>query len=202
MVASLIFSGILYAQQPKGFGKNIERNENDFVPCASAEYLKQRQSLSGNWLAPKVAEARRKRRQKDGNQVVTLPVVVHVIHNGDAIGTDENISDAQILSQIQVLNEDFRRMEGTPGHNPNTPGVDTEIQFCLAQRDPNGNATNGIDRVEIDVPFWGMDAIEFSVKPETIWNPEKYINIWVCKFGGFFRKLEDFRDLRKNNPTH
>ena len=77
--------------------------------------------------------------------VITIPVVVHVIWNTN----QENISDAQIFSQIDVLNKDYRR---TNVDAINTPSVwqniatDCEIEFCLATIDPNGNATTGITR--------------------------------------------------------
>ncbi|TAE60210.1 MAG: hypothetical protein EAZ89_01770, partial [Bacteroidetes bacterium] len=65
--------------------------------------------------------------------IITLPVIIHVIHNGEAPGTGNNLSAARILSQITVLNEDFRRLAGTPGYNTHPDGADTEIEFCPAQ---------------------------------------------------------------------
>ena len=74
--------------------------------------------------------------------VITIPTVVHVIYNTSA----QNISDAQIQSQMQVLNDDFRRQNADASNTPSAfAGVaaDTEIEFCLATVDPNGNATTG-----------------------------------------------------------
>ncbi len=117
--------------------------------------------------------------------------MVHVIHNGDALGSGENIADAQVMSQITVLNQDYRRMTGTPGFGT---GVDTTIEFCMAQIDPSGNATNGIVRHNI-TPYtnnvadangadWEtMDDIELA-KANTIWDPTKYMNMWTFRFGG------------------
>ena len=79
--------------------------------------------------------------------IITIPVVVHVVWKTNT----QNISDAQIQSQIDVLNEDFRR---TNIDAINTPTVwqgiaaDSEIEFCLATTDPNGNTTTGINRTE------------------------------------------------------
>ena len=76
--------------------------------------------------------------------IITIPVVVHVVWNTNA----ENISDAQIFSQIDVLNDDFRR---TNSDASNTPSVwqniaaDCQIEFCLASIDPNGNPTTWIE---------------------------------------------------------
>ncbi|MCK0179801.1 M43 family zinc metalloprotease [Flavobacteriaceae bacterium S0862] len=118
--------------------------------------------------------------------VYTIPVVVHVIHNGEAIGVGPNISDAQVLSQIQVLNEDFRRMIGTRGYNINLAGADVEVEFCLAQRTPDGCVTNGINRVDMSAtstswsgPGGNTDTV---LKPATIWDVSKYLNIWSVNF--------------------
>eukprot|EP01041_Mallomonas_annulata_P038661 gene38661-62204_t len=76
--------------------------------------------------------------------VMTIPVVVHVFHTGQAVGTGINISDAQIQSAIDNLNAAY---SNTSTASTTYTGVNTEIQFCLAQRDPNGNPTSGIVRV-------------------------------------------------------
>lgn len=115
-----------------------------------------------------------------------IPVVVHVLHNGDAVGSGENISDAQVLSQITVLNEDFSATNADFG---NTPAVFTsiatnmDVQFCLAQTDPNGQPTTGINRVNTGVASYTTSTIE-AAKPATQWDPTKYFNIWVCRLSG------------------
>ncbi|MHA3786974.1 M43 family zinc metalloprotease [Flavobacterium hauense] len=134
------------------------------------------------WIAPKVAEIKRKLLQKNGqgaNETVTLPVVFHIIHNGDAIGENENLSENQILSQITVLNQDYRRTPGTPGFNDNPVGADMEIEFCLAKRTPNGLPTDGIIRYNVgDDNGWVREEVELF-KAQTQWDPNKYLNIWV-----------------------
>ncbi len=121
----------------------------------------------------------------EGNRsqsVVTIPVVVHVIWHDPS----ENLSDAQIFSQLDVLNEDFRK------HNADTGVVrplfaplagDAQIEFCLAQRDPQGNATNGITRTYSTVPDWGCDdSMKYSANGGADgWPGADYLNIWVCK---------------------
>ncbi|MCH4552333.1 M43 family zinc metalloprotease [Aestuariibaculum lutulentum] len=127
---------------------------------------------------------------KQTSVVVTIPVVVHVLHNGEDIGLGSNISDAQILSQIDVLNQDFRRQIGTPGYNDHPDGADIEIEFCLVQKSPEGCPTNGIDRIDI-----GQDGVVETdqedgytkvnaFKPSTIWDPSSYLNIWTVAFNG------------------
>jgi len=136
-----------------------------------------------NWLAPKIEAMRAQRANASvasPNVVISIPVVVHVIHNGDAVGDgNENISDAQVISQITVMNNDFRKMLNTPGDGA---GVDVEVEFCLAQVDPNGAATNGIDRVDMGQVSWSTADIDTTVKPQTIWDPEQYMNMWSVRF--------------------
>ena len=119
--------------------------------------------------------------------VITLPVVVHVIHKGSAIGVAENISDAQIISAIEGLNDDFRKAPGTPGDGI---GVDTRIQFELAKRTPSDEPTNGIVRVDgsqlegyaeggLRNETGVAGAFETDVKKLTTWYGDDYINIFV-----------------------
>ncbi|WP_028524285.1 M43 family zinc metalloprotease [Runella limosa] len=116
--------------------------------------------------------------------IITIPVVVHVIHNGEAVGVGRNISQAQIQSQIETLNEDFRRRVNTNGFNNDARGADIEIEFCMAQFNPNGQRMTeaGIDRVNGNRTNWARTDIEGSLKPTTSWDPNKYYNIWVLDF--------------------
>jgi hypothetical protein len=170
-----------------------QQTKRAFVPCFSNEYnshLHAKRSTTGDadfekWLAPKIAAVQQQKNKQAAPQVVTLPVVVHIIHDGDDVGISENIPDERVLSQIQVLNEDFRRLQGTRGYVEGNAGTDTQIEFCLAQRDPNGQATNGITRHTMDRYSWNsMEDVDGIIKAETGWDPTKYINIWVCRFGG------------------
>lgn len=176
------------------FGQQLESNpHNGKIRCVSSEYEKSLQSRDANranreqfeqWIAPKIEQARQDLLAgRNINAVITIPVVVHVIHNGDAVGVNENISDARVLSQITVLNQDFRRMLDTPGYNDNAVGADVEIEFCMAQQKPDGTATNGIDRVNTGVAQYSTEAqVENTLKPNTIWDPNQYFNIWVVQF--------------------
>lgn len=161
---------------------------NGVVRCATTEYIKSKQEkglmptdeVFEAWLAPKINEIKRLRQAGRLPSVISIPVVVHVIHNGDAIGVNENIANGQVLSQIQVFNEDFRKIAGSPGDGL---GVDTTIEFCLAQIDPNGNPTNGIDRRNLGIAAFNGAAVE-TAKATTIWDPTKYLNMWTFNFGG------------------
>ncbi|PQA92260.1 Por secretion system C-terminal sorting domain-containing protein [Chryseobacterium piscicola] len=134
------------------------------------------------WLAPLVEKERNNSNKSQNGNIVTIPVVVHVIHAGQAYGAAPNIVDEQVQSQITVMNNDFRRIAGTPGFNSNAIGADTQIQFALAKVDPNGNPTNGINRVNLCQASWSQTQINSFVKPETIWDPTLYMNMWSVQF--------------------
>ncbi|TAF11572.1 MAG: T9SS C-terminal target domain-containing protein [Flavobacteriia bacterium] len=133
--------------------------------------------------------------------IIYIPVVVHVIHNGDAYGVNENITDEQVQSQITVMNQDYRRMAGTPGFNNNAVGADVQIEFVLAKVDPNGNPTNGINRVNLCQAYWEMGTIDSTVKPTTIWNPTQYMNMWSVNFGGTSADLLGYAQFPSNGTT-
>jgi PKD repeat protein len=139
------------------------------------------------WLSRTMAE-----RPSVSRAVYTIPVVVHIIHEGEAVGSGRNIPMERVMSQIDVLNEDFRRMAGTPGFNNHPVGADAQIEFCLAEEDPDGNPLSepGIDRVDanslnlnFNPPFSEL-VVEQNIKPTTIWDPYRYCNIWVLEIEG------------------
>ncbi len=117
---------------------------------------------------------------------VTIPVVVHIIHAGD----ESNISYDQVLSAIQMLNEDYSRTNADTINTRNTPtapflpqAADMDIEFKLAKLDPWGECTNGVERrlsptatVNADdgVKHYGSGGLN-------AWNNSKYMNIWVVE---------------------
>lgn len=125
---------------------------------------------------------------RDG--ILTVPVVFHIIYNTEA----ENLPDSVIFSQIDVLNEDYRRQ------NPdaiNTRDIfldvaaDTEIEFKLATMDPDGNPANGITRTLTERDGFSMnlfastntldEAKSSATGGADAWDPSQYLNIWVCR---------------------
>lgn len=119
--------------------------------------------------------------------ILRIPVVIHIIHNGEAIGSGVNISDAQAKSQIDILNKDFRLLNDNklPSTHPfASVAADVEIEFCLAAFDPSGNPTSGITRYKGGKNGWNADAIDNDIKPKTIWNPKKYLNLWCINMNG------------------
>lgn len=113
--------------------------------------------------------------------VITIPTVVHVLYNTSG----ENISDAQIQSQIDILNEDFRRLNADASNTPTDflgVAADVRVEFCLATEDPNGNPTTGITRTYTSKTSFGYntDMKYNSSGGKDIWNRNQYLNIWVC----------------------
>ena len=122
---------------------------------------------------------------KENTSIITIPVVVHIVYYNNT----ENISDNQIFSQIDILNEDFRRLNAD---TTNTPAgflpvaADCEIEFCLAQKDPNGNTTTGITRTQTSqTSFSTNDDVKYTASGgHDAWNSSEYLNIWVCDISG------------------
>ncbi|HLG03307.1 MAG TPA: M43 family zinc metalloprotease, partial [Bacteroidia bacterium] len=113
-----------------------------------------------------------------------IPVIFHVIWNTTA----QNISTTRITDQMNVLNKDFRKLNTDTNLVPSvwkSIAADCEINFCLAQRDPNGNWTDGIERVQTTVTNFGSSSdIKFTANGgANAWDRNKYLNIWVGNLG-------------------
>lgn len=114
--------------------------------------------------------------KKSTEQVYIIPVVVHIIYN-DSVS---NISDAQVQNGMDVLNEDFRKMNADTVNTLSLfkdRAADIKVEFRLAHKDPNGNYTTGITRTE----SYMADLANDYVKDLIHWNNQKYFNIWVVK---------------------
>lgn len=120
------------------------------------------------------------KKQIDG--VVTIPVVFHIIYNNE----EQNIDDSLIYSQMEVINEDFRK-SNTDIINIREVfkdlATDVKIEFCLAGIDPDGNPTTGITRTSSSIEQHTVNGIKYdSSGGEDIWPREKYLNIWTGVF--------------------
>lgn len=117
--------------------------------------------------------------------VITIPVVFHILYNTSS----QNVSDAQIQSQLDVLNKDFRKLNSDWSLTPSTFSstvADCEINFCLANTSPTGTSTTGIIRKSTTVTsFSANDAMKFNAQGGSdAWAAGQYLNIWVCNLGG------------------
>ena len=122
--------------------------------------------------------------------LITISVLFHVVYNTD----EQNISDSQIFSQIDVLNEDFR----AANDQTNVPVgfqddiADAEIEFCLAQRLPDGTATTGIIRTPTTETLIGLKQVLYTTSPAA--DSEHYLNVWVADLGGGLNGTATFPD--------
>lgn len=112
--------------------------------------------------------------------VIRIPVVVHIVYQNAL----QNISDAQIQSQLEVLNQDFRRKNSDTANTPDAfrpVASDVAIEFVLATADPQGRPTTGIIRKSTSVMSWQLnDRIKHaSTGGSDGWDSRRYLNIWV-----------------------
>lgn len=144
-----------------------------------------------NWMGQAISDLPTNSANKT-SVVKIIPTIVHVIHNGTAVGSGFNLSQAQVNSQFTILNQDFRRTNPDASSTPSVflnAAVDCEVQFCPALVDPQGNllAEPGIDRINRNSKGWiasGANGysdtyVDGTIKPNSIWDPTKYCNIWV-----------------------
>lgn len=138
---------------------------------------------------------------KSSAAIVTIPVVVHVVYNTTA----ENISDAQAASQVTVLNNDFAKLNADASKVTqatfSTVAAGANIRFCLAQRDPNGNATTGVTHKSTTVTAFGLsDEVKAnSTGGEDAWDVTKYVNIWICDLTGSYLGYGEFPTTSLSN---
>lgn len=113
---------------------------------------------------------------RGGDQdIYIIPVVFHIIHNNGP----ENISDQQVLNALEILNRDFRKQNADISSVVSSfQGItaDAGIEFRIARKDPNGNCTNGINRVVSDLTSQGNSAMKALI----YWPRNRYLNVWIC----------------------
>lgn len=169
--ASLLLSDTAMAQRNCGMMEYHEQHVLEYPQAAenleAIEEFTQRFIERGGELADRNA--------------ITIPVVVHVVYRTTA----QNISEAQIQSQIDVMNADFRKLNSDASLIPSQfTGVaaDAQIQFCLASVDPSGNPTNGIVRKSTTrSSFSTNNYVKYTANGgSNAWPADKYLNIWVC----------------------
>lgn len=178
-----LLSAVIAMIAPSVFAQNINR-------CATTEVMQQL-FLDDPTYKARLQEIENQVQSyiaahpEDTRDVVTIPVVVHVVYKTTA----QNISDAQVQSQIDVLNQDYRRLNSDANLTRSFfQGVaaDCEVNFCLASRDPSGNATNGITRTSTTVTsFSSNNNVKFTSKGgHDAWDRNSYLNIWCANLSG------------------
>jgi hypothetical protein len=147
------------------------------MPCATTEFTNklraQNPQLQADFDNYNQALSATNRSGERSTTVYIVPVVFHVMHVNGA----ENISDAQIFAQMNRLNLDYRKLNSDTSSivsRFDTLAADVRLEFRLAQIDPNGNCTNGIERIYTHKTFQADDASKVNQ-----WPRDKYLNIWV-----------------------
>ena len=175
LIISILINLNLLSQQRCGTTEYQSFLESKFPEYKEARKLVE--SETAHWI---------QHNKSKSSNIITIPVVVHVVWNTNA----ENISDAQVFSQIDVLNADFRRNNNDANNTPSyfqNVAADTEIEFCLANIAPNGSSTTGITRTQTSLTSFSISSDNMKstssggIDP---WPQDDYLNIWVCDLGG------------------
>lgn len=143
--------------------------------------------LFEEWIGRKKGENNNFIREGEEENFIKIPVIFHILHNGEDLGVGANLSKTQIDAQIEQVNNDFRKREGTSGHNDYEFAADIGIELVPALFDQDGYrliepGVNRIDNIEIGLePGANSESvINTIVKPLTQWNPNEYLNVWVA----------------------
>lgn len=170
--------------------------------CATVPYMQnllekkrvpQKTEQFEQWLQTKISQ-RKNRNLRTQVGPYKIPVVIHVIHNGTSIGSGINISDAQIVSQLEVLNKDFKRLNSDAGNTPSeflSVAGSIDVEFVFAKQSPEGLPTTGIVRVDGNRPSWSVSQDE-ELKAVSYWPSEDYLNIWVTNLSNSFLGYAQF----------
>ncbi|GAB4492558.1 MAG: hypothetical protein OHK0045_20380 [Raineya sp.] len=152
------------------------------------------------WIASKKAEYMSRRVKmangRTGGGPYVIPVIMHIVYQtsqATIANGSENIPYAQAISQIRVLNEDYQRTNADAANTRTlfqpVAGVFDDIEFVAATHDPSNNplAEPGVSRINGQTTFgitsWNQTNCDNTLKPATIWDPNKYLNIWVVNLG-------------------
>ena len=125
-----------------------------------------------------------------------VPVVFHIIHKGEPLGTGVNISDAQIQSQLNVLNKDFNRLNADASNTPAEflpVAGSLYIAFIFAKRNPEGGATTAINRKQGSKNAWSISD-NYELKSQSYWPAEDFLNIWALGRAGLRRRRPERPD--------
>ncbi|MCG8237524.1 GEVED domain-containing protein [Tenacibaculum finnmarkense] len=168
----LIFTGATFAQQKRTCYAMDDLAERQIKDPG----LKKRMATIEEFTQRSLKRMQNQQSKKVG-EIITLPVVVHILYTN----ATNNISTAQIESQLAVLNADFRRTNADRT-NKWAQAADSQIEFKLATVDPNGNATTGITRTQVSKSTWltgnnfMKKSAEGGVNP---WDTSEYLNMWI-----------------------
>lgn len=174
LLALIVISiDFLIAQENHSCGSHLlHERRMEYDNSYRNRFLQNENEVFQNTLTP----ALKHRSGKSAATIYYIPVVTHIIHNNGP----ENITDASVVNMINELNNAFAALAPYNGFS----SVDTEIRFCIAKQDPNGNATSGITRFvdPVNTSITYFDPIkDQAIKNIVRWNTNKYLNVWIIK---------------------
>ena len=180
---SLLLCFSLSAQSQTQIFENRNCASNDVLEKQNAnspDILKEREIINAH-----TQEIVKRRGVTSFRSAVNIPVIVHLVYNA----ASENLTDAQIQSQIDVLNEDFNKQSkelSTSTSIYKNSAANVGITFCLASVDVKGNSIKGIERKQSTRSTWGTsDIVKYSsLGGLDAWESKHYLNIWICNIGG------------------
>lgn len=208
----LIFSNDSTAQLQDEFISRCGTYERDSARAAQDSRWRILRDLNEKSIAEfKDNRNNKSARLLEDAEIITIPVVVHVVSqdpdNFNNPASNPNITDDQVRSQIEVLNEDYRRMRNTPGFNSDERGADTFIQFRLAEYDITGMPIgefsseemrfSGINRIRTEKESFRICSTctteeELAELTYDRFPPTHYLNIWVCRLTGGYLGVAQF----------
>lgn len=177
VLLSALITGVVAAQVPgnKCASDIVLQEELAKNPVLAAQHAAYINNLK-TWLEanPHVGE-------KNTAGIRIIPVVFHVVY-AEGSNPTENITKAQILDQMDILNDDYRRLNADAANTPaafDSVAADCRIEFRLANLDPQGNCTDGIVRIQSSRTNGASN--QNGVKEVSYWDRDKYLNVWVVK---------------------
>lgn len=195
---AIFLSGKVLAQttEPITLGENVVKcfTEESEALLRLKNPRKETNAQFEAWMQQAIAERKKLNAGSRVQAQYTIPVIFHIIHNGEAVGTKPNMTAALIQQQLNQINKDFANASGSTY----SAAQNTGVQFVLAQLNTSGGTLSepGINRINRNAPpdggaawtdyttanagaGWYTSYIDSDVKPRTIWNPAHYLNIWV-----------------------
>ena len=172
-------SGVLFILFSLSFGLYAQDRCGTIAPSTGA--------FEG-WISNKISQRVGFEKHDEAATLYQIPVVVHVFHKGEPVGTGVNLSEERIIQQIDSLTADFRRLNADAINTPTAflpIAADIEIEFVLAKQDPDGQPTNGIVRLQGSRDVYRANSHRPLLRSESYWPAEHYLNIFVLDLQTF-----------------
>lgn len=174
------------------------QNSSPILHCAYENQGEEKERIFEEWIQEKQAETHLGIRNEE---LKTIPVIFHIIHYGEEVGQGTNLSSEQIKAQLNQVNNDLRRKEGTSGYNTHDFSEDMNIQLAPALisetyeplEEAGINRINAIERgFTTTADGFSRSFIKDTILPHTQWNPETYFNVWIIDISSSILGFAEF----------